>query len=178
MTTVMIRAIEPKDATALQALFSLPEVYRQTSLMPYPSEVFWQQKITPVDGWHHLVAELDGQVVGQVTIYLEPKIRRRHAATLGLAVHPDFSGRGIGRQLMIAAMAVCDDWLNVQRIELIVYTDNEVALRLYQKLGFVIEGRMLGYAFREGAYQDAYQMARCRWPHPQSNRADGPESEG
>ncbi|MBP6862829.1 MAG: GNAT family N-acetyltransferase [Neisseriaceae bacterium] len=165
----LIRAAEPSDAPALQALFSLPEVYPQTSLMPYPDVALWQKKVADrAESWQSLVAEIDGELVGQVTLHPEAKIRRRHVASIGLAVHPAFSGRGIGRRLMTEAIMLCERWLNVQRIELIVYVNNEVAVALYQKLGFVIEGTLKGYGFGDGAYQDVYFMARCRWPDASS----------
>jgi L-phenylalanine/L-methionine N-acetyltransferase len=41
-----------------------------------------------------------------------------------------------------------------------VYTDNLAAVHLYRKFGFAIEGTCRAYAFRDGAYVDAYQMAR------------------
>ena len=47
-------------------------------------------------------------------------------------------------------------------MDLDVYVDNEPALRLYKKFGFVIEGRLVDYAFRDGEYVDVYIMARLR----------------
>ncbi|MEO0409275.1 MAG: GNAT family N-acetyltransferase, partial [Cyanobacteria bacterium P01_A01_bin.135] len=55
-----------------------------------------------------------------------------------------------------------DKWLNLTRLELIVYTDNGPAVRLYKKFGFVVEGTLTQYAFRDGAYVDAYTMARLK----------------
>jgi L-phenylalanine/L-methionine N-acetyltransferase len=43
-----------------------------------------------------------------------------------------------------------------------VYTDNEPAIKLYQKFGFKIEGTLERYAFREGNYVNAYSMARIK----------------
>ena len=48
------------------------------------------------------------------------------------------------------------------RLELEVYVDNEPAIRLYERFGFVREGTMRQYAFRDGVYVDAYLMARLR----------------
>ena len=66
---------------------------------------------------------------------------------------------------MQTVLAQADNWLNILRIELTVYTDNVAALRLYQKFGFVIEGTHRAYALRDGAYVDAHAMARLH-PHP------------
>ncbi|WP_133154143.1 GNAT family N-acetyltransferase, partial [Vibrio sp. 10N.261.49.E11] len=50
--------------------------------------------------------------------------------------------------------------INIKRMELTVYTDNERAINLYKKFGFVIEGESAGFAFRNGEYVAVYHMAR------------------
>ena len=63
---------------------------------------------------------------------------------------------------------LADKWLNFARLELDVYTDNEPALKLYQKFGFTIEGTAINYAFRDGRFVDVYLMARLREQHSSS----------
>jgi putative acetyltransferase len=58
-----------------------------------------------------------------------------------------------------------DGWLNVSRLELTVYTDNEPAIALYRKFGFEVEGTHKAYALRAGRYVDSLSMARLR-PKP------------
>lgn len=79
-----------------------------------------------------------------------------------MAVRDDWQGKGIGSALMQAAVELADRWLNLSRLELIVYTDNEPAVRLYKKFGFGIEGTLVQYAYRDGCYVDAFAMARMR----------------
>src|SRR6185295_15733349 len=89
--------------------------------------------------------------------------RRRHVGDVGMAVRDDRQRRGVGTALMHAAIELADGWLNYQRLELTVYTDNLAALHLYRRFGFTIEGTCRAYAFRDGMYVDAYAMARL---HP------------
>jgi putative acetyltransferase len=77
-----------------------------------------------------------------------------------MAVRDDRQRSGVGTALLNAAIELADGWLNYQRLELFVYTDNLAALSLYRKFGFAIEGTCRAYAFRDGHYVDAYQMAR------------------
>ncbi|HMR66031.1 MAG TPA: GNAT family N-acetyltransferase, partial [Anaerolineae bacterium] len=74
----------------------------------------------------------------------------------------DWQGRGVGTALMQAAVDLADKWLNLTRLELNVFTDNALAIRLYEKFGFTIEGTQVDYAFRDGRYIDSYLMARLR----------------
>jgi len=55
-----------------------------------------------------------------------------------------------------------DIWMDLRRIELQVFTDNEPGRRLYERCGFEVEGTLRKYAFRGGEYADVYAMARLR----------------
>jgi putative acetyltransferase len=81
---------------------------------------------------------------------------------MGMSVHDEWQGKGIGTALMLAAVDLSDNWLNLRRLELEVYTDNESAIRLYERFGFEREGTLRQHAFRNGRYVDAYLMARLR----------------
>ena len=83
-----------------------------------------------------------------------------------MAVPSAWQGKGVGKALMGAICEVADGWLNVIRLELTVYTDNERAIALYRKFGFVIEGTHKAYALRAGRYVDALAMARIRLKQP------------
>ena len=54
-------------------------------------------------------------------------------------VRDDWQRKGVGTALMQAAVDLADKWLNLERLELEVYTDNVPAIRLYEKFGFTIE---------------------------------------
>ncbi len=164
MSAILIRHVEPTDAQALQRLYAHPQTYGDTLQLPFPPEALWAKRIAELPGsnMHSLVACIDGQVVGQLTLKPEQSMRRRHVATFGVGVDPQFQGCGVGSSLMAAMLELCDGWLNIQRIELTVFTDNPAALALYRKFGFEIEGTSRRYAFRAGAYVDVHHMARLR----------------
>ena len=63
---------------------------------------------------------------------------------------------------MAAMIDLTDNWLDIRRIELTAFTDNERAIALYRKFGFEVEGEAKSYAFRNGEYVDAYYMARLK----------------
>ena len=79
-----------------------------------------------------------------------------------MAVRDEWQGKGVGTELMRTALDLADNWLNLTRIELTVYTDNAAAVALYEKFGFEIEGTHRRYAFRDGGFVDACSMARIR----------------
>jgi putative acetyltransferase len=63
---------------------------------------------------------------------------------------------------MAALTETADRWLGLCRIELTVYADNERAIGLYERFGFVREGLHRAFALRNGAFVDALAMARIR----------------
>jgi len=79
-----------------------------------------------------------------------------------MMVHDDWQGKGVGAALMRAVIELADKWLNLTRIELSVFTDNESAIALYRKFGFEIEGTLRKYAFRDGEFVDAFAMGRIK----------------
>jgi len=163
MDEIRIRAREARDLAAITALFSCPEVIRGTLQLPFRSEDERREQFErQPPGAHFLVAEIDGRVVGQLGLQAQQHPRRRHCGGLGMAVHDDFAGRGVGGTLVAAALELADRWLALRRIELEVYTDNAAAIALYEKFGFVREGILRDFAFRDGGYVDAYAMARVR----------------
>eukprot|EP01113_Clastostelium_recurvatum_P020388 TRINITY_DN24186_c0_g1_i1.p1 TRINITY_DN24186_c0_g1~~TRINITY_DN24186_c0_g1_i1.p1 ORF type:complete len:197 (+),score=21.46 TRINITY_DN24186_c0_g1_i1:99-689(+) len=163
---IVIRRVEPDDSAALQSVFSGPRAFSGTLQLPYPSVDMWKKRLaSPPEGTNSLVACIDsphGEVIGEIGLHTSVNPRRKHVASMGMAVRDDWQGKGVGSTLMTAALDMADRWLNLERIELTVYTDNEAAIGLYKKLGFVLVGTLSRYAFRDGKYIDAYAMARLR----------------
>ncbi|MNR49613.1 Spermidine N(1)-acetyltransferase [compost metagenome] len=79
---------------------------------------------------------------------------------MGVAVA--WQGKGVGSKLLATALDIADNWMNLQRIELSVYADNEAAIALYRKFGFETEGLFRDYAVRDGVLVDTLSMARLR----------------
>lgn len=156
---ITIRHAEPTDAPALRDLYAMPNAQAGTLQLPYPALGVWQQRLEQ-SGAVALVAEVEGLLVGQIVLHVEPNPRRKHVAGIGMGVRDDWAGKGVGSALMAAALDLADNWLNLHRIELTVFVDNAAALALYRKFGFVEEGRARDYAFRQGRYMDVFHMAR------------------
>ncbi|WP_440411200.1 GNAT family N-acetyltransferase [Neorhizobium petrolearium] len=158
-----IRARTPADAPAIAALINLPGFRYGTMRIPHhtPDEVRKNIENQSSNAFE-LVAELEGRIVGICGLSRFPNPRRAHAGSIGMGVHDACAGRGIGHALIGEVLAIADRWLDLRRVELTVFTDNERAIHLYERNGFVKEGHLKKFAFRDGAYVDAYSMARLR----------------
>jgi L-phenylalanine/L-methionine N-acetyltransferase len=164
--SLTIRHAVPDDYLAVTLLFDGPKAVWGTIQVPFPSPEVWRKRLSdPEPGLITLVACSGSDLVGIVGLHSHlQQPRRRHAIRLGMTVRDDFQGRGVGTALLTAALELADGWLNVTRVELDVWTDNEPALRLYRKHGFEVEGTLRQFAFREGRLVDAYVMGRLLTP--------------
>jgi len=159
-----IRRAEPEDYRSMHQIFAGPKAFRGTLQLPFPSAELWRKRLAePPEGTFNLLACVEDEIIGHLGLHTFPNHpRRRHAGQIGMAVRDDWHGKGAGTALMGAAVDLADKWLNLTRLELDVYTDNEPAIRLYQKFGFVIEGTLVNYAYRDGQFVDTYTMARLK----------------
>ena len=143
--------------------YTAPLAARNTLQIPYRSLESVREQLTKSgEGDHLLVAEIEGEVVGVIGLHTSSRPRVNHKAEVGMMVRDDWKGKGVGAALMQAVIELADKWLNLTRIELTVFTDNESAIALYRKFGFEIEGTLRKYAFRDGEFVDAFAMARIR----------------
>jgi L-phenylalanine/L-methionine N-acetyltransferase len=171
---ITLRSATPDDAAAFARILGEPGVMFHTLQLPHPSEAKWKARLSepaaPGSNDLSLVAEIGGAVVASAGLFGPgPQVRRRHAASLGIAVTGAAQGQGVGTALMQALCDYADRWGQILRIELTVFADNARAIALYRRFGFETEGTHRGYALRDGAYADVLSMARLH-PAPPSIR--------
>ena len=158
-----IRPYQPGDLDGLHA--ALDQVAREgehfldfTCAPPRPAlEEFY--RALAQTGWPHFVAVQGARVVGWVTAAPCAGQTRAHAATIGIGLLAEARGLGNGARLLRAA--IDHAWeRGLTRLELTVRTDNHRAIALYERMGFVTEGRLrMALRSAEGQYTDAFLMA-------------------
>lgn len=163
------RRAAPADAAALHHLMGDPQVFSGLLQMPYPSVEAWrkrlEQQAEQQDGLHLLAVEGTDVIASAGLHSLGYTMRRRHVAGLGICVAQPRQKQGIGSEMMRRLLDWSDNWAGYLRIELNVYIDNERAISLYRRFGFVMEGTHRAHALRDGAYVDTHTMARFH-PNP------------
>ncbi len=152
------------DCDAVYEMFTASTVYTGTLQLPYPSREYWRRRLSEnTDSVYYLVGIIEGRIIGMAHVATFPnRPRRSHAGAIGISVHADWQGKGVGKELMRAIVNLAENWLNLKRLELEVYADNEAAIRLYERFGFEVEGRLRQHAFRDGQFVDSIVMGRIR----------------
>jgi putative acetyltransferase len=144
-------------------MFTASTVYSGTLQLPYPSREYWRRRLTEnTDSVYYLVGIIEGRIVGMAHVATSTRPRRKHAGAIGISVHEDWQGKGVGKELMRAIVDLADNWLNLTRLELEVYADNQAAISLYERFGFDVEGRLRQHALRNGEFVDSIVMGRLR----------------
>jgi RimJ/RimL family protein N-acetyltransferase len=159
-----LRPARPTDARALASLFA--DVRREgrwlvtpPSAVSQPSEAFYIGEMIRDTNSLALVAEADGDVVGNVLISVERSVVSDHVGTLSICVADGWREVGIGSALVEAAK----DWAverGLAKVALGVFPDNLRAIAVYEHANFVREGlRRLQYRVPGGEFRDELLMA-------------------
>jgi ribosomal protein S18 acetylase RimI-like enzyme len=110
-----------------------------------------------------VVAEYHGVILGWAEVVPYPQSSMRHAGNLAMGVSANFRGRGLGDQLIEEALRrsfAC----GLKIVHLEVDAKNTVAIALYRKHGFVVDGvrRLAKRCPMSGRYEDLVLMSRVR----------------
>jgi len=105
------------------------------------------------------IAKVQHRMVGLLFFVGGSKKKNAHTGELGISVHPEWQGLGIGQQLMGSLIQWAQNNPAIEKIFLNVFATNQRAIRLYKYLGFKEEGRFIkAIKQSEGEYVDVLQM--------------------
>lgn len=161
---VVMRAIEHKDLPDYVRWLNDPKVleyfgnYLPLSLA---QEEKWYEAMLQDPQTIAYAIELEGQHIGGAGFN---KIDGRNAsAEVGLFIGvPELWDQGLGADVLKALLRFGFEQMNLHRIYLYVFAENERAVHLYERLGFRHEGRWRQAEFRHGRYHDLLWMSVLR----------------
>lgn len=158
-----VRPITPEDVFSYRkAVDSVAKERRYLMRLEAPALEAMQRFVVRnlEAGYPHYVAVNGDEVIGWADI-APPHDIALHVGSLGMGVIKEQRGKGLGAELL--ENVVRDAWAHgFKRLELEVYDDNEPAIHLYEKHGYVLEGRKKYARYIDGVYQDILIMAQYR----------------
>jgi RimJ/RimL family protein N-acetyltransferase len=166
---IRLRAVERSDLPLFVDWLNYPEVRRglaQHRPFSLVEEERWFEKMLerPVDE-HPMVIEIpDGDAwrpIGDCS-YVNIDWRNR-LAEVGIFIGDVTCwNQGYGSEAMGLLLRHAFDTLNLNRIFLRVFENNQRAIRCYEKVGFIHEGRLRQAEYRDGKFLDVLLMSVLR----------------
>lgn len=162
---VALRAREPEDAAAYHAWHSdaetmrwwdrvyppLPVDLQEERLRSVPSPSYAEPSFTITD-------RARGTAIGWCGLHHVSEVHR-HAELGVLLGDPAYRGRGYGADATRTLCRFAFTRMNLARVTLVVFPENTGARRVYERVGFAVEGVQRNAHWKRGAWHDLVHMA-------------------
>src|SRR5579859_582539 len=100
----------------------------------------------------YVIAEIAGEIAGTLTFSTSKRPRLRHAGEFGTTILRKYWNLGIGNKMLVYLIAWARQTGTIRKINLRVRVDNLPAIHLYEKHGFVQEGRLTREFYLHGQF--------------------------
>ncbi|MBW8483241.1 GNAT family N-acetyltransferase [Actinomadura parmotrematis] len=140
---LLLRRAAPDDLDATWTYRQLPEVYEwigsaATTYDGYRERFLRQERLADV-----LVVELDGRVIGDLTLWIQDAYAQEEVADqakdvqaeIGWTLDPAFGGKGYATEAVRALIDVAFRGLGLRRLYAGCFSDNEPSWRLMERVG-------------------------------------------
>lgn len=165
---VFLRPIEEHDAPLLRILMNDVSVAANVVGFSTPvsmaGQIAWQNSQSsggPDGPWRFTVVDqVTGSAVGATTIHSVDW--RLGTAQTGIKIHPAFQGRGFAYDACMTRNAWAFFAAGIRRLEAPLLAFNEASFRLYERLGYTLEGRSREAVLRDGKWCDVLNFGLLR----------------
>ena len=167
MGSVYLRALEIDDLERTHQWHNDPVLYQTlTGTFRYVSraaeEAWLREKLKYTNQELNLAICLtgDSQHIGNIYLREIDWVARRAELSIFIGETKQRS-KGYGQEALRLLIKYSFEDLGLLSLYLFVLEDNRPAIRLYEKGGFVIEGKLRQHAFKSGGFKDVLVMGLC-----------------
>lgn len=162
---IIVRVAEGKEA---QNLIDLKRAYiKNTSTLPltleeYPKDI--EKEFNLIEEYRKstnsilLIAEYDGELIGNIDITGSKRSKMFHTGMLGMGIKEKWRNQGLGKALIKYAIEWAKNNSEIEIIWLDVYASNELGCNLYKNAGFEVSGIIKDFFKEENGFIDKIQM--------------------
>ncbi len=106
----------------------------------------------------YVIAEIAGEIAGTLSFSTGKRLRLQHSGEFGMTVLRRYWNLGIGSRMLAYLIDWARQTSTIRKINLHVRVDNLPAIHLYEKYGFVQEGRLTREFYLHEQFVDVYMM--------------------
>jgi len=160
---IRLRPLELDDLPRYAELFSDPEVNLSYGGLGVPDSLLKLQRrydsgeFDATDRKLHFVVEAGGEIIGQVSLKNDENLPSR-AVTFGIMIGAGYLGQGYGTKASVLLLNYAFGILGYHKVNLDLFEYNVRAQTMYEKLGFVHEGRRRENHWSRGRFWDDILM--------------------
>ena len=136
----------------------IPKMFEEFK-MTLEQEINWIHSFTISENSLLLVAEYEGEIIGNIDINGNPRIIMYHTGMIGMGMLQEWRNAGLGTALMESAISWAKENPVLELLWLQVYTENQLGLYLYKKMGFEEIGIMKNFFKQNHKYYDSLTMS-------------------
>lgn len=170
---VGIRAITGADLEWMANLRSNPHVWQYLSvpaLISPEEQSLWYQALARDSSREYYVLYSARNPLSRLGYVRFDEIDRiNRTMRVGGDISPDYQGLGFGQAMLRLIKKYAFDYLEFERLWLLVLETNAIGLHVYQKAGFKQEGVQRQAIYRNGRRLDYIQMSYLKDEYEQSN---------
>ena len=160
----LIRPATTADLAAITAIYAHHVLHGTASFETEPpavEEMARRHAEIVRRGLPYYLAELGGRIVGYAyAAPYRPRPAYRFTVENSVYIHPEWMGRGIGRQLLDAVIRASAEAGCRQMIAIIGDSANTASIRLHESAGFRYVGVLRNVGFKFGRWLDTVMMQK------------------
>jgi ribosomal-protein-alanine N-acetyltransferase len=155
-----LRAVTPKDVSALRAMLSIPDVTRFNNWPDAPDKtrveraVRWMSKVHGSGKGCAWIIEVTASKAFAGSIRFNRFEKKWKCGEIGYELHPDYWGEGLMTEAVRAIVGCGHETFRLNRIDAWTLPGNAASDRVLEKAGFRHEGTLRQKAWFKGAYHD------------------------
>jgi RimJ/RimL family protein N-acetyltransferase len=165
---VTLRGVEEEDWQVFVAWDKDTEIARSGYFIPFPQSQAAAQKLAAEmalqrsenDAYRWMMVNREGEVVG--TLNTHSVERRDGTFSYGVAVRREFWGRGYANEAIRIVLQYYFEELRYQKCTVDIDEYNVESIRLHERLGFQLEGRLRRMKFTRGKHWDCLKYGITR----------------
>lgn len=161
---VILRSLEMNDLGSLNKLHRNREIKKSAMCHPFPVSSFLDQKwledtlsdVSNKSVYFAIGEQQNSTLIGFISLTNINWINSN--CNFGIIIDSDFQGKGLGKEATKMALTYAFETLNLHKISLLVLETNNGAIKMYENLGFVKEGKLIDQYFCNSKYLNVIMM--------------------